>query len=349
MLFKNSPLIISLFLLSTVTLGAQEYAPIDGNSMINKAVKDSADMDLQSIVDRANEVDISSYNIEGLRDAMNKEYGQVKIVDETVEGFSDVMSDPENTRTMNPLQAISGLANENDARNREEMLNFLGLSEKRNHLYIFVSYSMPEDMIAAYSREAMWAGASLVIKGLEEGKDIGEFIQGKAVDLLGGRGYTAALHFDPRLFDAFNIDYVPSIVLADENFIAYCEDTNVPVSDLNKTKRCKSRPSDKYVKISGAITLDYALEQFVEEGTFADGAQERLNSLRSNIGFSGMKDQVEVYEFDDELLPHQKKKLYDAYSKFGEVIDTEYGISVIPFDAPKRMGVHLKRHGPSTK
>jgi len=313
----------------------------DARGLILKAHENSTKYDFSKKIEDAKKLDTSQYNLSSLKDTISKQTLGEADLGAMVEGFAEVIA--KDGATMNQLQQITGIASVQDAKKRQETMDFLGISEARNHMYIFISYSMPEDMIKAYAREALWSGASLIIKGLKEGETFKEFINKKAKALIENKGYTAALHFDPRLYDAFEIDYVPTIVIADENHIEYCDPSKERVVEFNKTKKCKSRPSDRYIKISGAVTLDYALEQFIEEGTFAKQAQGRLDSLRENIGKPDYTEQKAKYDFDDKLLPHQKEKIYSEYSKFGNVIETEHGISVVPFAPPERTGVHFKR------
>jgi len=302
------------------------------------------DYDFSKRLEESKNVDLSNIDFNAIINKTSKSLVDSVDMKQVNAGLEGVFEDDANIRKMNNVQSISGIANINDAVKREEALNLLGLSETRNHLYIFISYSMPEDMIRAYAREAFWAGATLVVKGLEEGEEIMDFVQKKAHPLVEGKGYMASLNIDPRMFDAFDIQYVPSIVLSNDPYLEYCKPSDELLTDFNVTRRCEKRPENTYIKISGAITLDYALEQFIEEGTFLDSANERLTALRESIGKSSLTEQVSEYHFDDNLEPSQKDKIKKAYSKFGEVIETEYGLSVIPFAPPERTGVHYKRH-----
>lgn len=326
-------------------LSATAYATnIDPKGLVKKSAELSEQFDIKKTLEDAKKVDLSHIDFQAVSDATEKNFKQKVDLKKVKEEFVEIASDPNNKKQMNGVQAISGIADLNDAMKREEALNLLGLSETRNHLYIFISYSMPIGVIKAYAREAMWSGASLVIRGLEEGEDIQDFLKKKALPLVEGKGYAASLNIDPRLFDAFGIDYVPAIVLSEDDFTEYCRADGEKLTDFNVTRKCALRPDDSYIKISGNLTLDYALEQFQEEGTFLESATERLEVLRENIGRNVQQSHPDKFMVNDTLMPFQKEKLIKEYSKYGEVVDDEHGLSVIPFEPPKGRGVHFKRH-----
>jgi conjugal transfer pilus assembly protein TrbC len=334
--------LILVVFISFASHGQEEV--LDAQELLRKAGNASSDVSVESLIKKSKDFDLGEYNIDALRDVINSKIAKQDEISEVIDGFGDVLRKDNNASSMNPIQSASGIANLEAATEREEVLNFLGISELKNHLYVFVSYSMPEDMIKAYAREAMWSGASLVVKGLLEGEEISDFVQKKAKALLNGKGYTAAMHIDPRLFDAFEINSVPAIVLSKDDVSQYCVSSAVKVNEKNATPLCVSRKSDTYVKVSGAITLDYALKLFMESESFSDEANSRLDALRSNIGKPDKNEQVDKYNFKDDLSPHQKKLLKEHYSQFGEVVDTELGLSVKPFEPPSRVGVSFKRH-----
>ena len=312
--------------------------------LIKKGAELSKEYDLKKTIENSRNVDLSNIDFQKIVDSAQADVNGDVDLGEIKKGLIEVVSDPNNKKQMNGVQAIAGVADENDAIKREQALNLLGLSETRSHLYVFISYSMPEGVIKAYAREALWSGATLVVKGLEEGETIEGFMNNKANPLVKGKGYAASLNIDPRLFDAFDIQYVPTVVLAEDSFNEYCKATGEKLTDFNITRKCQKRPEDSYIKISGNLTLDYVLEQFQEEGTFADSAAERLASLRGNIGRSVENSHPDKFEVNETLQPFQKDMIINEYSKYGTVVDDEHGLSVIPFEPPKRKGVHYKRH-----
>ena len=325
---------------SVVTQSQEVGIQYDPESTLNNAIGKSGDVDYQKAIDGAKAIDLGAYNIDGLKKVITSQAVDVNAIADLKATIDSSASQLKGSAEM-----VAGYAGEQEAIDREKILNFMGLSETRNHLYVFVSYSMPEDMIRAYAREALWSGATLIIKGFEEGETFKDFMRDKGLKLINNQGLTSSLQIDPKLFESFAVDYVPTIVLSKEDYTSFCEPSGVKLHPSNVTEKCKERPSDSYVKISGSVTLDYALEQFSQTDGFEVHAQERMDALRENIGKpKDNEEQVSEYKFDDTLLPHQKEAIFEEYSKFGTVIETEKGLSVIPFSPPQSVGVHFKRH-----
>jgi conjugal transfer pilus assembly protein TrbC len=104
-------------------------------------------------------------------------------------------------------------------------------------LLIFVSFSMPEEVFLSLSKEIEKLGSgALVIRGLPKNsfKELA-----KKVFHLRERGVKSPISIDPNKFEEYHIDSVPTFV------------------------RIKGKDFDK---ITGNITLNYALEQFDKKG-----------------------------------------------------------------------------------
>lgn len=337
MKFRECLILLSI---SAFSVQAQEeFIPFDTKALMDEAISKNRELSFEKQLELMRSQDISEYNIDGLQEVIKQAAVSENSILEMKKAI-DVSG-----RLNGSPEMISGYANKQEALDREKILSFMGLSETRNHLYVFVSYSMPEDMIRAYAREALWSGATLIIKGFEQGETFKDFMRDKGLKLINNQGLTASLQIDPKLFESFAVDYVPTIVLSKEDYTSFCEPSGVKLHASNVTEKCKERPSDSYVKISGSVTLDYALEQFEQTTGFEVHARERMDALRENIGKpKDNEEQVAEYNFDDTLLPHQKEAIYEEYSKFGTVVETEKGLSVIPFSPPQSVGVHFKRH-----
>ncbi|MDO8417781.1 MAG: TrbC family F-type conjugative pilus assembly protein [Agitococcus sp.] len=154
---------------------------------------------------------------------------------------------------------------------RNKMLNFLGIDpEADSALYYFVSWSMPLDMLRSYAIEAMWAGGSLVFKGVPPNKDLGKFIMDDLHGLVYGKGAAANISIDPRQFEAYEVTVVPTIVFTTVRANMQCQGVN-PVSfkaegqDLSYDT-CPALDPATYSKISGAVTSSYALQSFIDDG-----------------------------------------------------------------------------------
>ncbi len=117
-------------------------------------------------------------------------------------------------------------------------------SSDKHDLMIFISTSMPEVEIKAYSLEAQKYGGVLVIKGLIK-ESFRETIL--ALQKMTPAGFV----MDPQSFADLDVKAVPSIVL---------------------------RRGKQYDKISGSVTVGHALRSFGERGDLKDLAHKILGA-----------------------------------------------------------------------
>lgn len=188
---------------------------------------------------------------------------------------------------------IDSIADEGLARERDEVLRFLGLNpEDDSALYVFVSWSMPLEMLRAYAVEAMWSGATLVFKGVPRGRDLGDYIREDLAKLVYGKGAAASISIDPRLFDAYRVAAVPAIVLTESKDAVVCMGRQRRVDAPGAEKGagisyqvCEPSAPDTYHKISGAVTLDFALSEFKKAGS--KSAELHLRALAQAYAGAG--------------------------------------------------------------
>ncbi|CUB08012.1 type-F conjugative transfer system pilin assembly protein TrbC [Tepidiphilus thermophilus] len=109
-------------------------------------------------------------------------------------------------------------------------------------LLVLVSLSMPKEAFDRLVAQAERAGATLVFRGLKGDSmtKMGEEVQ----KILGGRNVSVAIH--PPAFQQFSVTRVPAVVIARPRAGAVLENG------------C-SQP-DTFVKVSGDVSLDYALD-----------------------------------------------------------------------------------------
>jgi len=137
-------------------------------------------------------------------------------------------------------------------------------------LYIFVSFSMPDDLIKDYIQSAAQVDGLVVISGLLNNKfldtvsKIEDFVYVEDGEAKGG------VMIDPKAFETFGVTTVPTIVLA-ENMLEPCRtaecDREIPIHD----------------RISGAVTLEYALTQFARDGDMKEAAEARRLKVSKDI------------------------------------------------------------------
>jgi type-F conjugative transfer system pilin assembly protein TrbC len=172
------------------------------------------------------------------------------------------------------------------AQSRQEVLDFLGIDARANaSLYYFVSYNMPLPMLRAYAVEAMWAGGTLVLRGVPPGKTLAKFVTEDLRELVYDKGAAAAISIDPRLFDAYQVKLVPAIVFTTERSNFECAGRN-PVPFVHRGQSlsydtCPPVDPSRYWKMTGAVTTDYALREFVDAG--AEGARAHLTALAKGL------------------------------------------------------------------
>ena len=127
----------------------------------------------------------------------------------------------------------------------------------RPSLQIFVSSSMPIGLLKSYAREAIRYNGVLVFRGLPAGSF--HKLSGLVTDIASDITGDVAMQIDDEAFKAFDIKSVPTIVLSKPASI---------FSDQVK--------GGSFDKISGNITIKYALEVFAKEGDLKTNAREVL-------------------------------------------------------------------------
>lgn len=149
--------------------------------------------------------------------------------------------------------------------NLKEMMDMPGFDQNlktavlkpRPTVQIFVSSSMPIGLLKRYAKDAAKYNGVLVFRGLPEGSF--HKLSQLASDISGNNGKGVAMQIDDQAFKAFDIKRVPTIVLSK------------PASIFSEQVRGGS-----FDKISGNITIKYALEVFAKEGDLKVNAKELL-------------------------------------------------------------------------
>jgi len=132
-------------------------------------------------------------------------------------------------------------------------------------LLVFVSMSMPTEMLEQYARQANDAGGVLVLRGL-----IGNSMRQTVAALQSLMEKTGAnTLIDPTLYQRFSVSRVPTIIVTD-GVIMPCSPEETDCS--------KKLPA--YDQITGNVSIDYALSSFSSSGSAVEKATEHLNMLR---------------------------------------------------------------------
>ena len=164
------------------------------------------------------------------------------------------------TRTPIDLEALArGYASQTEAMNQAQ-----GLATGPG-LFVFISLSMPHATLQRLIDQAARARASVLVRGLVNGslRDTVAQMQG----LIGTR--QVAVQIDPLAFDRFAITRVPSFVLV--------RDGTRPVSCASGS----CAPADGFLRSSGDVSLDYALEHMRRSAPgFGPAADSFLKQIR---------------------------------------------------------------------
>lgn len=124
-------------------------------------------------------------------------------------------------------------------------------SARYPELLVFVSFSMPHDVIKALGNQVNHVGGKLVFRGLINGnfKDTIEKLKELQLEVM----------IDPTLYESYQI-------------------TRVPVFILKKKRKENAHEDGCYDRLSGNVSLHYVLDQFASHGN--QEATQILEDLR---------------------------------------------------------------------
>lgn len=105
---------------------------------------------------------------------------------------------------------------------------------KQNNLIVFVSFSMPNELLLDYQNQIRVFGGRMVIRGLVDGSFKKTIAKLKLPD-----NKSLIVDINPKLFEQYQVTQVPAIVINDNN---------------------------SFDKFTGSVSIDYALEQSKEHG-----------------------------------------------------------------------------------
>lgn len=213
--------------------------------------------------------------------------------------------------------------------NREKLMELvrqvdqsLGIREQSGSLLVFLSHSMSDEFIRSYLHEGAWSGAGFYVRGIPAGMNLKQYL-GKKLAPLVGRKRGSAINIDPKLFGLYGVTHVPTIVWDPGDRSECSGEREAPMKDdqgnVQTIPMCTGTDGD-YWKISGGVSIDYALRRFAKAG--APGAQERLDVLRTNLDPANDGDAEQLaYEGDWDTVAMPAKNLLEQFSP---VTDRDY-------------------------
>ncbi len=218
----------ALGVIAALTVGSQALA--QGTPVITEADIERARRELPSVTEQDIEAAQRKYGTPGSTDRQSAPTPPPPTIDALPQPNSKLPID---------LEALArGYAAQTEA-----MTQTQGLATGPG-LFVFVSLTMPRSTLQRLVDQSARAKASIVIRGLVNGslRDTVALVQG----LIGTR--QVAVQIDPLAFDRFAITRVPSFVLV--------RDGTRPVSCASGS----CAPADSFLRSSGDVSLDYALE-----------------------------------------------------------------------------------------
>lgn len=133
---------------------------------------------------------------------------------------------------------------------------------------VFISFSMPEALIEDYIKEARIYGGVLVLSGLINNSLKQTVAKLKDIEGNDGKKSNISITIHPHLFKLYNITQVPTIVVSKDNLAC-----------ILKYDDCSTLY--EYDKISGSITIGYALEEVAKNGSSL-GLKNMAKEILSN-------------------------------------------------------------------
>lgn len=192
---------------------------------------------------------------------------------------------------------VAALPPRDQALGRSLLLGDGTLPGASGRLYIFVSRSMPLSLLKAYSLDAMYLGADLVVKGIRKGDTVKEYLEEALTGYNNAEGQImAGMEINPNLYDMFNVTVVPSVVWTNriglEDIGSGCQDlpegsklekVSFPGPDETPVQvdkpTCAPAPASSFYKISGALNLSYVMDRFEEAGL----PKEAIKTFRDRL------------------------------------------------------------------
>lgn len=195
---------------------------------------------------------------------------------------------------------VASLPPRDQERGRSVLLGNGTVAGSPGKMYIFVSRSMPLSMLRAYALEAFYTNSSLVVKGIRKGDTVKDYVEEVLEEFnFSDDQVLAGLEINPNLFDMFKVDVVPAVVWTNRAGLgdigSGCQAPPSITQPMMKVQgpneewfeveepKCMPVPSSSYVKITGALKMEYVLERFEENGVPAESIKEYRQMLATRL------------------------------------------------------------------
>jgi len=213
----------------------------------------TSEADLQALIDRAQaRADAASGSVEKW----------VQTLDRRGDGYA---AEAQALADHNTVQLARGIAMNDDPAVRDAGAALGAGPPKDGAAYVAVSLSMPQPALRALARDAEKAHVQMVIRGLEGGSFKTTLVKIRAIF---DEKSAAGLSIDPNVFRAFNVQSVPTFIVATAPAQA-CKGLGCVV------------PTPAHDQVAGNISLRAALTALAEEG---DQASPVASSALARLG-----------------------------------------------------------------
>lgn len=186
---------------------------------VNQAESRNADV-LQMISQAKSEYQAED-NASMVRQRLQQSYDEYKKVKSFESDYRLKMIEGQVTDVMNKIDL-------NDLKTKSEIMN-----EKKSYgdgLYIFISLTMPDELLKHYMDTARLIGAAPVLRGFKNNS------YRETIDAMKDRGIDSGFLIDPTLFRKYNIDRVPALVLrSGEETLCYDNVSCIPPDHVKAT------------------------------------------------------------------------------------------------------------------
>ena len=140
------------------------------------------------------------------------------------------------------------------------------------HLLVFVSFSMPLEVLKTLAIQVNQVGGKVVLRGLVNGsfKNTAEKVKELQQEVI----------IDPTLFESYQVKVVPTFILQNKA-TKKDEETDSGKSNSSPVPSRRGDEDRLYDRLSGNVSLEYVLDQFATLGTTRTEAIELLKKLRN--------------------------------------------------------------------
>lgn len=191
-------------------------------------------------------------------------------------------------------------------------------THSNTHLYYFLSFSMPVPIMQVYLHDALYDGGTIVFRGIgQKDTKLIQFLN-RITGLIGHGIAYPLIEIYPQLFDRYDVNVVPTIVLTTD-IETSCIKTQKIEQGL-MFKGCQKANPKHYWKVSGLVSSYFALSQFASDGAPANLYLKRLE----NGGITSLTCNKNIdTRYENLPAPFSRSDVENTLSKFNIHLDRQ--------------------------